>query len=277
MSVNQIHRICTKRNQSMKMGIKGVLAICTVFAASSINFLLVEALPTYSDHKGHKDRLNLSDRLIDCSNAEDGAKFPSPLNCSEFYECDNGIAYQFECPEKHGDDGYERLFFDPELQVCNWPSVIDCEVDNNNSSLATRMIELNDIEQNDDTEPIDDFDCSDAEDGAQFPSPTNCSEYYVCVSRLAYLRKCPMMVSGGSLYYDPEIKICNWPNLVECEITSTTSPATTSIVTEPAASTTTPDEPTTSQVPLTTTQPRNSSTTSIETTVQPESTETIQI
>jgi len=86
-----------------------------------------------------------------------------------------------------------------------------------------------------------------------------------------------MMVSGGSLYYDPEIKICNWPNLVECEITSTTSPATTSISTELPDSPTTPDEPTTSQVPLTTTQPRNSSTTSIETTAQPESTATFQI
>merc|ERR1719322_652088 len=124
---------------------------------------------------------------------------------------------------------------------------------------------LNDLVQKDDTEPSDDFDCSQAEDGEQFPSPTNCSEYYVCVSHIAYLRKCPVMVYPGlSLYYDPKIKTCNWPSLVECEIISTTTIATT----EPSASTSYPDEPTTSQVPQTTTQPGNSSTTSSETKVQ---------
>merc|ERR1719167_720905 len=136
-----------------------------------------------------------------------------------------GLPTDSNVPEKHGDDGYERLFFDPELQECNWPSEVDCDFDNNTALVASRNIELSiPTEQKDDTEPSDDFDCSQAEDGAQFPSPTNCSEYYVCVSRLAYLRKCPFMVYPGlRLYYDPEINTCNWPSLVECDIISTTT------------------------------------------------------
>ena len=46
-----------------------------------------------------------------------------------------------------------------------------------------------------------------------FPSPTNCSEYYVCHSGIAYLMACPTY-----LYFDATINVCNWAYLVNCEM-----------------------------------------------------------
>merc|ERR1712018_492472 len=78
---------------------------------------------------------------------------------------------------------------------------------------------------------------SEVENGGKISSPTNCSEYYVCVMGRAYLYQCPIMASGGQLYYDPELGVCNWPWMVDCEITTTESPTTTSMITEPSTTT----------------------------------------
>lgn len=46
-------------------------------------------------------------------------------NCSLFYSCQNGKKILLVCPKlnKEGD----RLFFNPELQVCDWPENVECE------------------------------------------------------------------------------------------------------------------------------------------------------
>jgi len=245
----------------MKMGIKihAALAMYSFFAFSSINYYPAEALPTYSDQKGHNDDLKMLDLQVDCSNAEDGERYPSPSSCSEYYECDHGITFHFYCPIKHGKGGHQRLYFDEKLQVCNWPSEVDCEMNSNNASIAARIIDISiGSEKKDDTEPADDFDCSKTENGEKFPSPTNCSEFYVCVSNIAYLQICPMMMSGGRLYYDPEIGTCNWPDQVDCEVVSTSSPSTTTVVTDPSVSTPEtsiqPESTTTMQIDSTTTE-----------------------
>merc|ERR1719450_982985 len=174
-------------------------------------------------------------KLINCSDAVDGSKFPSPFSCSEFFECDHGIAYQFECPQKHGKDGYERLLFDPELQVCNWPSEVDCDIDNSKTSVASRSIKLPiDTEQKDGSSMIYKLiDCSDAEPGSKFPSPFSCSEFYECDHGIAYQFECPQKHGEDGyerLLFDSELQVCNWPSEVDCDIdNNNTSVASRSI------------------------------------------------
>ena len=39
-------------------------------------------------------------------------------DCDSFYKCANGVPQAFECPP--------GLYFDPKLNVCNWPENVDC-------------------------------------------------------------------------------------------------------------------------------------------------------
>ena len=43
---------------------------------------------------------------------------PHPTNCSLFYECVGRRPVLLSCPA--------QLFFDPGLEVCNWPWLVDC-------------------------------------------------------------------------------------------------------------------------------------------------------
>ena len=87
----------------------------------------------------------------------------------------------------------------------------------------------------------------------------------------AYLYQCPIMAAGGRLYFDPELGVCNWPWMVDCEITTTESPTTTTMVTK--SSSTTSIEPlstTASQLNSTTMKPATDATiASINTTMKP--------
>ena len=68
---------------------------------------------------------------------------------------------------------------------------------------------------------------SAAKDGYKFASPDSCTEFYVCDHFKAYLHQCPNAnVSGDQLYFDPELKICNWPSMVNCSIITTETPST---------------------------------------------------
>ena len=52
---------------------------------------------------------------------EDGAPFvPHPTNCSLYYQCNGDLPILMDCP-----DG---LYFDPQLNVCNWPDQVDCQI-----------------------------------------------------------------------------------------------------------------------------------------------------
>ena len=59
---------------------------------------------------------------IDCTIAGNGSAIfvPHPYECEKYFECqDQGGAIPMTCP-----DG---LVFDPDLQICNWPWLVDCE------------------------------------------------------------------------------------------------------------------------------------------------------
>ena len=51
---------------------------------------------------------------------EGGAPFvPHPTDCSLYYQCNGDLPILMDCP-----DG---LYFDPQLNVCNWPDQVDCQ------------------------------------------------------------------------------------------------------------------------------------------------------
>ena len=75
----------------------------------------------------------------------------------------------------------------------------------------------------------------EAGDGYKFASPDSCTEFYVCDHLKAYLHQCPNATAFNQdqlqwyqyqLYFDPELKVCNWPSMVNCSITTTETPAT---------------------------------------------------
>ena len=57
-----------------------------------------------------------------CSASTDGhAVFvPHPSDCKLYFECDGDVPILMACPEP--------LFFDPSLNVCNWPDQVDCTI-----------------------------------------------------------------------------------------------------------------------------------------------------
>ena len=278
------------------------LSVLALFAVSSGFLSPVEAFPTNQGLK--QNQIASSNNDVDCSSLKDGEKIPSPNSCSEFYECVHGVAYLFQCANMT--DG-KQLYFNQTLQSCNWPWEVECEISSTEPTTVTESSNVSTTKEDDELLRVfaaivdTTVDCSEVENGDKISSPTNCSEYYVCVMGRAYLYQCPIMASGGRLYYDPELEVCNWPWLVDCEITTTESPTTTTKITEPSTtteiepvstttsqmnsttlkpttdittiSTNTPtDEPVTSEKPQTSTQQDDQSTTSEATSSQPLST-----
>jgi len=290
----------------METKVATAIAIFAFFASSSVFHSPVEAFPTGQELKAYPISSSTND--IDCSGSKDGEKIPSPNSCSEFYECVHGVAYLFRCANMT-DGG--QLYFNATLQSCNWPWEVDCEITSTEPTTVTEPSNNSTPEENDQllrvyaTMADTTVDCSQAENGDKIASPTNCSEYYVCVMGRAYLYQCPIIAAGGRLYFDPELGVCNWPWMVDCEITTTESPSTTTMVTEPSSTTTvepvstttsqmnsttlnpttevttvsintTTVEPITSEIPQTSTQPDDLSTTPEVSSSQPLSTTTTQ-
>ena len=190
------------------MGIKFTitLGLLTFVAFSSINYSPVGALPVTSDNDPTEG--------VDCSHSQDGTKIPSPTKCTEFYMCDHGVAYLFKCPEMPSGG---KLYFDPKLDKCNWPNKVDCEITSTNPPKTTKVTESPDnITALIESEQAANVDCSNSEDGTKIPSSTKCTDFYVCDNNTAYLFKCPKMASGGRLYFDSKLDVCNWPQNVDC-------------------------------------------------------------
>ena len=115
-----------------------------------------------------------------------------------------------------------RLYFDQKLQECNWPTEVDCEVDNTNPPSPTAQSSNNMLLKN---YPLSDIiDCSHAKDGQKFSSQKSCSEFYECSNGVAYLFQCANMTDGGRLYFDQQLQECNWPSEVDCEVGITNPP-----------------------------------------------------
>ena len=60
-----------------------------------------------------------NDADVVCPDSEEDVFVPHPTECGLYYQCVGNNPVLMSCP-----DG---LFFDPSLNLCNWPDLVDCE------------------------------------------------------------------------------------------------------------------------------------------------------
>ena len=159
-----------------------------------------------------------------CPESEDGYSvyIPHPTDCGLYYQCVGTHPSLLSCP-----DG---LYFDTNLNVCNWPQFVDCqnkETDNPETTTHIIMTTTEDLSLNVTFTTIiaenettttgvngtfmrsHNFDvvCPESEDGysVYVPHPTDCSLYYQCVGKNPSLMSCP-----DGLYFDSILNVCNW-------------------------------------------------------------------
>ena len=57
-------------------------------------------------------------KAYDCSKGD--GMYPSPYDCADFYVCFSSEVLTFTCPDK--------LWYDSKLKSCNWPNLVDCDI-----------------------------------------------------------------------------------------------------------------------------------------------------
>ena len=165
--------------------------------------------------------------------------------------CHGSIPILMSCPG--------NLQFDTNLNVCNWPSAVGCEnstpypITTTTAPTTTSAISS----QNPDTTTSDDFNATDiyfsqeekatiditcllSEDDSApvyIPHPYDCNKYFVCAFDTAIEMSCP-----PNLQFDPNLNVCNYPDIVGCvntpEPTTSTETITTPEIPETTANTT---------------------------------------
>jgi hypothetical protein len=157
----------------------------------------------------------------------------NPNNCSEFFECDNGVPVPIGCP-----DG---LYFCSEKQLCSWvwdsECIYDCTIVKSKHVIVEEKFDAI-YERDDETTTVDDTTTVEPTDGPTFgttanpvcppetenatfiANPNNCSEFWGCENGVPTLMSCP-----GGLYFCSEKNICAWvwdPDCkFDCVITKT--------------------------------------------------------
>lgn len=148
---------------------------------------------------------------------------PHPTDCSLYYQCVDSVPVQMAC--------HPPLFFDPELNVCNWPELVDCSPEEETSpppdGEETTMVEV-EVEE-------EEVVCPPSSDGFPvfLPHPSDCGLYYECDGDVPVLMSCP-----EPLHFDPVLSVCNWPEFAHCTAVGTSTPATTETTTEEEEGTT---------------------------------------
>jgi hypothetical protein len=138
---------------------------------------------------------------------------PDQDDCSMFWECSNGHAVHFKCPDD--------LFYCSEKDSCDWQGDKECSYNCVNITSKTVLVEEQLI-------PYDLPDCPpDRNDSTTlFPNPTNCTEYYRCDHEIPTIMECPF-----GLWYCEEKSTCDWRDDPECayscnKTVTTSQPAT---------------------------------------------------
>merc|ERR1712123_460561 len=99
------------------------------------------------------------------------------------------------------------------------------------------------------------------------PHQFNCSRFWECgPDMVPCLFECPQIDENESLYFNPDMSICDWPRNGDCTPPTSTLPPTTTSASTPATATTTsmPATTTTASMPSTTTSATVPSTTTSE-------------
>jgi len=147
---------------------------------------------------------------------------PHPLNCSLFWECGPDHEHCLnECPQAGGGI---ILYFNPILNVCDWPDNVNCTMKVNSTQDQDSSPRLHrDVHTEVDPDgclPDDEADppnCNDFQHTTYIPHPFNCSRYWECQPQNGHcLYECPLLGPGLNLYFNPDLLVCDWPDQVNC-------------------------------------------------------------
>ena len=155
---------------------------------------------------------------------------PHPNECNKYYMCHFHHAALFTCPA--------YLQFNPDLNVCDYPNVVDCtntpypteatttmEPENPTSDSGEHNGEPTEptstTEVNENSTPTNNPDitknisvqCHYSEDGYAviLPNPEDCSTFFICVGLTPVEKQCK-----PGLLFNPEISVCDYPQNVTC-------------------------------------------------------------
>ena len=135
------------------------------------------------------------------SSQENGSTvlYPSPEDCSIYYACLDSVSHLMHCPTS--------LYFDPDLGVCNYKDQVDCKAGVRPTTANPSPNSANPTPEK--TTKLPGFICP-SKDGS-YPCDNDCKNYWVCLNSVAHFMHCP-----SDLYFDPELKVCNYKEQVHC-------------------------------------------------------------
>ncbi|XP_032682919.1 uncharacterized protein LOC116849660 [Odontomachus brunneus] len=143
-------------------------------------------------------------------------------DCTKFYMCHAGKKIVRQCPKynKKGD----RLYFNPRLQVCDWPWKAGCKHKNSNGdqTLATSEKLIPKEEHNRISRTVKaGYKCPDRNPGNKtilLPHEYDCTKFYICLGRQKIEQNCPYMNDKGDrLHFNRHSKVCDWPDKADCD------------------------------------------------------------
>lgn len=135
--------------------------------------------------------------------ATGNAFLPHLKDCNKYYQCVNGIKFEFSCaPDLH---------FSATGLTCVWPELAGCNlVKGGEFGVVTKGIESQTMEEW--NSPImDDPDCL-KEEALFIQNRKDCSQYFQCVDGNKYEFTCP-----PNLHFNPAIDACDYPEFARCE------------------------------------------------------------
>lgn len=138
-------------------------------------------------------------------------------NCSMFYICQKGEKIARLCPllDKEGN----RLHFNPQLQICDWPENVKCE-----STIRTVLFKSVDGDNNQkDPEAstpswqnpgtcIGTCPATNPEDIVIHLPNKDCTKFCKCDGTHPVVTSCP-----AGLHYNSQLGVCDWPQSAKCD------------------------------------------------------------
>ncbi|CAG9133187.1 unnamed protein product [Plutella xylostella] len=157
--------------------------------------------PPSSTSRAKKNNFNASAAEV-CSKDESDSLLLPHENCNQFYECSQGKAISFDCPDD--------LLFNEEKGECDWADKVNC--DDRNSPSRTQRPVVKPIVK---SYPLDIHSAAQKSccDGSAdlYMAHENCKKYYMCIRRSLVSLTCP-----DDLLYNAEKKLCSTAREVEC-------------------------------------------------------------
>ncbi|CAK9812601.1 hypothetical protein ANTPLA_LOCUS7458 [Anthophora plagiata] len=140
---------------------------------------------------------------------------PCEDDCHKFYKCNKKCGYLMDCPVIAGTE--ERLVFNPELQVCDWP--IKSGGCSHTPAGTTKTSETTSTTTMSPTEPDTIVDCDLLEKCPKTMTKlmvhdTDCHKFYICMKGQIFSSNCE-----DKQIFNPETRECDDPANTKCYIT----------------------------------------------------------